>query len=93
MSRLPRWRDKRVGFHCAAIFRQTVIQSVERRATLIQRNSDRCSGTSTKNTLAARSTSLNFLSDMGAETELVSAATSVFQLAAPEATSAPFSFS
>jgi hypothetical protein len=41
---LPRWGNKWVGFHCAAIFRQTLIQSIERRATLIQRNSDRCSG-------------------------------------------------
>ena len=30
---LPSWRNKWVGFHCAAIFRQTLIQSVERRAT------------------------------------------------------------
>ena len=45
MSRLPRWRNKWVGFYCAAIFRQTLIQSVEGRATLIQRNSDCCSGT------------------------------------------------
>jgi hypothetical protein len=45
MSRLPSWRNKWVGFHGAAIFRQTLIQSVERRATLIQRNSHRCSGT------------------------------------------------
>ena len=39
--RLARWGDKWVGFHCTAVFRKTVIQSVERRATLIQRNSDR----------------------------------------------------
>ena len=45
MSRLPRWRNKWVGFYCAAIFRQTLIQSVEGRATLIQRDSDCCSGT------------------------------------------------
>ena len=45
MSRLPRWRNKWVGFYCAAIFRQTLIQSVEGRANLIQRNSDCCSGT------------------------------------------------
>ena len=32
MSRLPRWRNKWVGFYCAAIFRQTLIQSVEGRA-------------------------------------------------------------
>jgi hypothetical protein len=44
MSRLPSWRNKWVGFNCAAVFRQTLIKSVERRATLIQRNSDRCSG-------------------------------------------------
>ena len=45
MSGLPSWRNKRVGFHCAAIFYQTLFESVERRATLIQRNSDRCAGT------------------------------------------------
>ena len=43
--RLPRWGHKWVGFQCAAVFRQTVIQSVERRANLVQRNSDRRSGT------------------------------------------------
>ena len=32
MSRLPSWRNKWVGFHCAAIFRQTLIQPVECRA-------------------------------------------------------------
>jgi hypothetical protein len=38
---------------------------------------------STIKTLAARIPSLNFLSEMGTETELASAATSVLQLAAP----------
>src|SRR6476659_8762461 len=48
MSRLPRWRHKWVGFHCATIFRQTLIQSVKCGATLIQRNSDGRAGAQTR---------------------------------------------
>src|SRR5262249_13490381 len=42
---LPRWRNKWVGFHCAAIFCETPVQSFERRTTLVQRNAYCGSGT------------------------------------------------
>src|SRR5262249_41695431 len=41
MSWLSSWRNKWVRLNCATIFRQTLFQSFERRATLIQRNADR----------------------------------------------------
>ena len=83
MSRLPRWRNKWVGFYCAAIFRQTLIQSVEGRATLIQRDSDCCSGTLDDKCTGCTKSFFKFCVRERHGNRLVSAATSVFQLAAP----------